>query len=209
MIDGDEIKRQAHAGQMGEQLYAVVYKKRVEKTLKSGKRGKDKWVRGYRAPRPEDDNAAEIAAKLAEKLPEWEAFDIVPSENFQRSATMIVPFNTVCRCGATCSPRANSYAMARGVEVFREMLDADRANGELDEVRKAAYGYLALCLDKMLNYNSRMSVWMPTREVVQILSTVMILRSAGPTRKWRRALWVSATTGPLDRPPSASTNSST
>ena len=46
------------------------------------------------------------------------------------------------------------------------MLQADRAAGELDEIRKAAYGYLALSLDKHLNYNSRMSVWMPTREVV-------------------------------------------
>ena len=82
VIDGDEIKRQAQAGQMGEQLFAVVYKKRFEKRLKSGKRGKDKWVRGYRAPRPEDDNGAEIQARLAEKLTEWEALDIVPSERF-------------------------------------------------------------------------------------------------------------------------------
>ena len=82
VIDGDEIKRQAQAGQMGEQLYAVVFKKRVEKILKSGKRGKDKWVRGYRAPRPEDDNLAEIQAQLAGKMLEWEAFDIVPSEKF-------------------------------------------------------------------------------------------------------------------------------
>ena len=48
VIDGDEIKGQAQAGQMGEQLFTVVYKKRVEKILKSGKRGKDKWVRGFR-----------------------------------------------------------------------------------------------------------------------------------------------------------------
>ena len=82
VIDGDEIKRQAQAGQMGEQLFTVVYKKRVEKILKSGKRGKDKWVRGYRSPRPEDDNSAEIQARLAEKLPEWEALDMVPSEKF-------------------------------------------------------------------------------------------------------------------------------
>ena len=80
VIDGEEIKRQAQAGQMGEQLFAIVYKKRVARKLKSGKRGKDKWVRDYRAPRPEDDNSAEIQARLTEKLPEWEALDMVPSE---------------------------------------------------------------------------------------------------------------------------------
>ena len=82
VIDGDEIKRQAQAGHMGEQLFAVVYKERVVKTLKSGKRGKDKWIRRYRAPRPEDDNSAEIQARLDEKLPEWEALDMVPSETY-------------------------------------------------------------------------------------------------------------------------------
>ena len=65
---------------MGDQLFAVAYKERVVKILKSGKRGKDKWIRGYRAPRLEDDNGAEIQARLAEKLVEWDAFDIVPSE---------------------------------------------------------------------------------------------------------------------------------
>ena len=84
VIDGDAIKRQAQAGQMGEQLFAVVYKSRIEKRLKSGKRGKDRWVRGYRAPRPEDDNSTEIQARLAEKLPEWEALDLVPSEVIPR-----------------------------------------------------------------------------------------------------------------------------
>ena len=70
VIDGDEIKRQAQAGQMGEQRYAIVYKRRVDRILKSGKKGKPKWIRGYRAPRPEDDNSAKIQARLAEKLPE-------------------------------------------------------------------------------------------------------------------------------------------
>ena len=109
VIDGDEIKRQAQAGQMGEQLFTVVYKKRVEKILKSGKRGKDKWVRGYRAPRPEDDNSAEIQARLAEKLPEWEALDMVPSETIsRRSATMTEPHPIWHEhCGEICFPRVS------------------------------------------------------------------------------------------------------
>ena len=61
MIDGDEIKRQAQAGGMGEQLYAVVFKRRVLAKTKTG-RTREKWVRGYRAPRPEDDVSALVAA---------------------------------------------------------------------------------------------------------------------------------------------------
>ena len=166
VIDGDEIKRQAQAGQMGEQLFAIVYKRRVEKILKSGKRGKDKWVRGYRAPRPEDNNSGEIQARLDEKLPEWEAFDFVPSERIPDGNKTTEPQ----RYGMTTwrdlfSPR-QLLCHGTSVEIFREMLEAERAEGSLDEVRRAAYVYLALSIDKLLNYNSRMSIWMPTREVV-------------------------------------------
>ena len=166
VISGDEIKLQAQAGHMGEQLYAIVFKRREIKILKSGKRGKDRWVRGYRAPKPEDNNGAEVAAKLADKLPEWEAFDIVPSERIPSGNKTTEPqrygMNSWCDL---FSPR-QLLCHGTSVEVFREMLDADRANGKLSDVRETAYAYLALSLDKFLNYNSRMSVWMPTREVV-------------------------------------------
>ena len=166
IIDGGEIKRQAQAGQMGEQLFAVVYKKRVEKILKSGKRGKDKWVRGYRSPRPEDDNRAEIQARLAEKLPEWEALDMVPSETIPDGNKTTEPQRYGMNVWRDLFSPRQLLCHGTSVEVFREMLAADRTEGKLNEVRKAAYGYLALSLDKLLNYNSRMSVWMPTREVV-------------------------------------------
>ncbi|HPU74375.1 MAG TPA: DUF1156 domain-containing protein, partial [Bryobacteraceae bacterium] len=63
-IDGDDIKRQAQAGRMGHQLYCVVYKREVVVgKLKNGK-PKTKVVRGFRAPRPEDDVEALVAQRL-------------------------------------------------------------------------------------------------------------------------------------------------
>ena len=166
VIDGVEIKVQAQAGQMGEQLFAVVYKRRVETRTKSGKRGRDKWVRGYRAPRAEDDNAADIRERLAEKLPEWDALDIVPGERFPEVSNDDRPIQYGMPLWRDLFSRRQLLCHGMSVKVFREMLDADRAAGQLDDIRQAAYGYLALSLDKLLNYNSRMSVWMPTRQVI-------------------------------------------
>ena len=159
VIDGDEIKRQAQAGRMSEQLFTVVYKKRFEKRLKSGKRGKDKWVRGYRAPRPEDDNGAEIQARLAEKLTEWEALDIVPSECFPEDSNDTRPIQYGMPYWRDLFSPRQLLCHGTSVEVFREMLDADRAEGKLNEVREAAYGYLALSIDKTINWNARIASW--------------------------------------------------
>ncbi len=164
-IDGDHIKAEARAGRMGEQLYCVVFKQRVLKATKTG-RMREAWERGYRAPQPADDNSAAIADRLAEKLPEWEALDLVPREAIPTGLKTMEPL----RMGMTTwrdlfSPR-QLLCHGTSVEVFRELLAEEEAKGALPEVTKAAFVYLSIVLDKLLNYNSRMSVWMPTREVV-------------------------------------------
>ena len=166
VVDGGEIKRQAREGRMGHQLYAVVYKKRVLQFLKSGKRGKDKWKRGYRAPRPSDDNGEDVATLLAEKLPGWEALDIVPSERIPENSNDDRPLQYGMPYWRDMFSPRQLLCHGTGVDVYREMLDADRKAGKLTDERKAAYGYLALALDKMLDYNSRMSVWHSNREVM-------------------------------------------
>ena len=158
VIDGDEIKRQAQAGGMGDRLYAVAFKRKVEYSTKTGKR-RWKWERGYRAPRPEDDNADEIAHRLAEKLPEWEAFDYVPGEAILSGAKTDEPRRYgVLRWRDLFSPR-QLLCHGTSVEIYREMLAEDRQAGRLTDLRKAAYGYLALTIDKLLNWNARIASW--------------------------------------------------
>ena len=167
VIDGDEIKRQAQAGEMGEQLYAVVFKRRIETRTKSGKRGRDKWDRGYRAPQPEDNNDAFVNNEIREKLDEWLALNLVPSEaigdpsNYDRGHRMYGMRNW----RDVYSPR-QLICHVTAVEVYHELLDARKGSAEISDLEKAAFVYLAFSLDRMLNYNSRMSIWMSIREVI-------------------------------------------
>jgi adenine-specific DNA methylase len=165
VIDGDEIKRQAQSGQMGEQLYAVVFKKRVEVKTKTGKI-RSKWERGYRAPRPEDDNSEEIKAHLAEKLPEWEANDIIPSEDIPDGQKTSEPIRYgMKRWRDMFSPR-QLLCHGTSVEIFRELLESQQQGGQSSDLASAAFVYLALAMDKMADYNSRMTRWHSGREVM-------------------------------------------
>ncbi|MGE0713881.1 MAG: DUF1156 domain-containing protein [Alphaproteobacteria bacterium] len=163
VIDGDEIKRQAQAGGMGEQLYAVVFKRGVQTKTKTGRNGRIRWERGYRAPRPEDDNSADILARLAEKLPEWEALDIVPTEVLPMDTESWTHGNTPAQYEATrfvdlFSPR-QLLGHGISVELFREFLDEERARSGRCAIADAALVYLCLALDKMLNYGNRSCRW--------------------------------------------------
>lgn len=165
VVDGDEVKRQAQAGQMGERLYAIVYKERITKKTKAGK-DRESWERGYRAPRPEDDVIDDIAGKVREALPEWEMRGWVPTEDIVEGTKTREPRNYgMLKWRDLFSPR-QLWCHAMSVRAYHELLEEARANPKFSEVDKAAFAYIALALDKLRDYNSRMSRWHVNREVM-------------------------------------------
>ena len=88
------------------------------------------------SPRPEDDNSAEIRSRLDEKLPEWEALDMVPSERFPEVSNDDRPIQYGMPLWRDLFSARQLLCHGTSVEVFREMLDADRADGKLSEVGK-------------------------------------------------------------------------
>lgn len=160
VIDGDNIKEQAQAGDMGDQLYAVVYKQtQVVGRTKAGK-DKIKTVRGFRAPRPEDDVSAQVQAAIADKMPEWEARNIVPDEERYIGPADRSALYGVNRVIDMFSPR-QFLGHCISVEVFHDLVEELRRDnaGDITDLDRAALSYVAIAIDKIIDYNSRMGVW--------------------------------------------------
>ena len=168
------LSAEAQAGRMGHRLYCVVYRDQYFTRTKSGAWSKrPKTTRNFAEPRSEDVDMEAVEARLAELRPRWEAEGILPDEGIPEVGDKTV---TLHQYGMwswidTFSPRqrlAHGYC----VQAFRELVDEDKAAGELTEVRKAAWCYAALALDKQVGRNCLSSIWDPgTNKVAHAFAT--------------------------------------
>ena len=161
------ISTEAQAGRLGHQLYCIIYRDSWYPTTKSGRLSKrPKTSRGFRVPRPDDDNTAEVDTRLAELAELWERDNILPTEDVQNGdKTKTLLDYGMPRSRDMFSPRqllAHGYC----VQAFHDLVDEDRDADKLNENRKAAWCYLALAMDKLINTNSLHCRWHPNRQVV-------------------------------------------
>ena len=160
------LAKEAQAGRMGHQLYAVIYRDSWTEKTKAGKdKKRPTTFRGFSEVTPDRDNVLFIESELARLRPQWEENDVLPSEE--------VPVGNSTRSYAygqnawirMFNPRQQ---MAHGhcVEAFRECFEEDRAAEQLDECRKAAWAFVALGIDKLINRNSLLTRWDSGQNIV-------------------------------------------
>lgn len=171
VIDGADIKSQARAGEMGDQLFAIAFKRKLPaEYTKTGKLKKAKWERGYRAPSAADDNSEFIETTLLDLMPEWEALDLVPSEDipygYETNVRWPLHLYGISKWSQFFAPR-QLLCHGINVQIFRELLKNESPfTGEMPPVTRAALAYVALSMEKIVNRNSRGSTWIFQREVV-------------------------------------------
>ena len=150
---------EAQAGRLGHQLYCVIYRDQWRPKNKSGLFSKRlKTRRGYRLPRPRDDNTEYVLQRLERLKPQWDAEDILPNEAVPQGNDNRPHYYGMSPWRNMFSPR-QQLVHGYCVQAFHELVDKDRTAGILNDARRAAWCYIALAIDKLLNRNALRSIW--------------------------------------------------
>ena len=161
------ISQEAQAGRLDHHLYCIIYRDQWWPLTKSGKpRKRPKTRRGFRIATPKDDNSAWIAQRLTELAPQWDAANLLPNEAVPEGNKTREPHRYGMPTWADMFSPRQQLAHGYCVQAFRELVDEDQARGELGDIRKAAWCYIAMGVDKLINRNSLLSRWVPKNETI-------------------------------------------
>ena len=164
-IPSDEIKRQAQAGQMTDDLYIVAAVRNVQAT---GKDGKMRIIKEtfYREPTEEDYSALQRAKEeLDAKWSHFEALDLIPTEKIPWGNDPRPIIYGSIYWYQMFTPR-QLLGHLTAMETLRNMIPQVLAEHGKDR-GTAIITYLQYMIDKCLDYNSRQTRWEYTRSVVK------------------------------------------
>ena len=160
------LSREAQAERMGHRLYCVIYRDRWTEKTKAGKdKKRPTTFLGFSEVTPDHNNEKFVTNQLTQLEPQWTANNVLPSEEVPHGNDKRPHTYGMGKWVKMFNPR-QQLAHGHCVEAFRECVDEDQAAEVLDERRKAAWCYVALAIDKLLNYNSTMSIWHAISEII-------------------------------------------
>ena len=163
----DYLAQEAQAGRMGHRLYCVIYRDSWHDKTKSGeKRKRETTCRVFAEPTERHfASDAHASSELTRLQPQWDADDVLPTEEMpdaNKARTYKYGTDHWIKLFNSRQQLAHGYC----VQAFRECVDADERSSRLDNCRKAAWGYVATALDKLISTNSLLCRWHPNRQVV-------------------------------------------
>ena len=168
------LAQEAQAGRMGHRLYCVIYRDSWRDLTKAGKpKKRETTCRVFVEPEERHfASDAHVASELARLEPQWDADDALPNEALpDGNKTKDAIYYGMPEWRDMFNPR-QQLAHGHCVQAFRECVDADEATDRLDHPRKAAWGYIGITLDKLINRNSVLCIWdHKTNKVVQTFLT--------------------------------------
>ena len=155
------LSQEARAGRMGHRLYCVIYRDSWrDKTVSGRDKKRETTCRIF--AEPADSHFASdthVADELARLQPEWDADDILPNEALpDGNKTKDATYYGMTEWRTLFNPR-QQLAHGHCVRAFRQCVDGDEDTGNLDERRRAAWSYVAIAMDKMINRNSLLTRW--------------------------------------------------
>ena len=161
------LAKEAQAGRMGHRLYGVIYRDSWTEKTKAGKAKKRPTTfRGFLEVDGARDNGVFIESELKRLEPQWAKKGIFPDEDIPYGNKTKEPLNYgMGKWVKLFNPR-QQLAHGHCVEAFHECVEEDRTAEKLDERRKAAWAFVSLGVDKLINTNSLLCRWHPNRQVV-------------------------------------------
>lgn len=155
------IAAESQQDRLGHQLYCVILNDQWQGFTKAGRPKKRiTSQRSFRTATPADDASIQASEyRLAELAPVWDDSDILPTEEIPEGNKTDTPRQYGMPCWRDMLNSRQLLAHGYCVQAFRECVDADDDAGRLDERRRAAWSYVAIALDKMINRNNLLTRW--------------------------------------------------
>ena len=165
------VAKEAQAGRMGNQLYGIIYRDSwIEKTKSGVDKKKPTTFRGFAVAAPDRDNSSLIQGELARLEAQWADNDVLPSEEVPVGNDRRPHTYGMEKWVKMFNPR-QQLAHGHCVDAFQECVDKERDEQQLDKCRKAAWAYVALAIDKLINRNSRLARWDPSKGKNRVVGT--------------------------------------
>ncbi len=153
------LAREAQAGRMGHKLYAVIYRDSWTEKTKAGKdKKRPTTFRGFQEVDAEHDNGDFIEGELALLEPRWGADDVLPSEEVPPGNDRRPHAYGMEKWVKMFNPR-QQLVHGHCVDAFHECVGKEQTAGLLDERRRAAWAYIGIAIDKLINRNALLTRW--------------------------------------------------